>query len=396
MANKNKNTLSRLTLFVTGVFLSPISWIIPKKKNRIIFNSTTNSNYSFNSKYLFEYFVKQHPEFEIKFVINDEILKEKLTLEIGNYFITNKSLKNIFYCLRAFSWITSSLETPIGGIFLRINRLVIHLGHGTPLKNIGFLEKNMSFSKKLYYHLIKNNFTYVLSTSHNFDLIMSNFLKIPLKRIFTSGQPRNDSIFQNKKNYLKEKFDLKENEINILYVPTWRQSSKTILFPFKNFNLKELESFLKENNVNIFLRLHPIFEKEMDENLLKIQGIYNFDSSLAGDVTEYLSCFDMLITDYSSVFIDYLLLNRPILFFPYDLEEYEKTIGFTVDYNLHTPGSKVFTFDNFRNEIIKYLRDKKYYEKERINENVFYNCCRDKTNCEKISKFIMRNIGELK
>ena len=392
--NKNKNTFSRLNLFVTGVFLSPISWVIPKKKNRIVFNSTTNSKYSFNSKYLFEYFIEQYSDFEIKFIINDEKLKEKLTSKIGDYFITNKSLKNIFYCLRAFSWITSSLETPIGGIFLRINRLVIHLGHGTPLKNIGFLEKNMSFSKKLYYHLIKNNFTYVLSTSHNFDLIMSNFLKVPLKRIFTSGQPRNDSIFQNKKEYLKEKFNLKEEEINILYVPTWRQSSKTMLFPFKDFSYKKLGIFLKENGINIFLRLHPEFEKELDKELLNISGIYNFDSSLAGDITEYLSCFDMLITDYSSVFIDYLLLNKPVLFFPYDLEEYENSIGFTVNYNLHTPGAKVFSFDSFKKEVLEHLKDKKYYEKERINENIFYNSCRDKTNCKKISEFIIKNIGD--
>ena len=67
-----------------------------------------------------------------------------LEKELGDYFIETNSIQGMLYSLKAYTWITSSLELPVGGIFQRINRLVIHLGHGTPLKNIGFLEKNIS------------------------------------------------------------------------------------------------------------------------------------------------------------------------------------------------------------------------------------------------------------
>lgn len=394
--NINKYKYVRLMILLTGIFLSPISWIISKNKKRIIFNSTINSCYDYNSKYLFEYFLKNYPEYEVKYVLNNKSLKEKLEKEIGNYFIDTFSLKNIIYCLKAYTWITSSLETPLGGIFLRLNRLVIHLGHGTPFKNIGFMEKNISIVKKIYYILIRNNFSYFLSTSHNFDKIMCNFLNVPLKRIFTNGQPRNDSIFVNKKEFLKNNFVIKEASTNILYAPTWRQKTETILFPFPDIDYKKLEKYLKENNINIFLRIHPSFESEINEEILKIKGIYVFNSKLAEDITEYLSCFDMLITDYSSIFIDYLLLNRPILFLPYDIKEYNEEIGFTIDFEKHTPGSKVYDLETFLNEISKYNENTEYYKNERKRENEFYNICRNNKNCERVTKFILSKIVENK
>lgn len=394
MANINKYKFIRFIMIITGIFLSPVSWLIPKNKKRIIFCSTSNLRYNYNSKYLFEYFKNNYPEYEVKYILNNKELKERLEKEMGNYFIDTFSIKNIIYCLKAHTWITSSLETPLGGIFLRWNRLVIHLGHGTPFKNIGFLEKNIDIVKKIYYILIKNNFSYFLSTSHNFDEIMSKFLNVPLKRIFTNGQPRNDSLFINKKEFLQKNFVIKKADINILYAPTWRQKTETVLFPFADIDYKKLEKYLQENNINIFLRIHPSFESEIDEEILKIKGIYVFNSKLAEDVTEYLSCFDILITDYSSIFIDYLLLNRPILFFPYDLEVYKKEIGFTVDFEEHTPGPKIYDFDAFLKEILKYQKDNKYYKEKLEKENEFYNICRNNTNCKDVTKFILSKIKE--
>ena len=315
-----------------------------------------------------------------------------LEKELGDYFIETNSIQGMLYSLKAYTWITSSLELPVGGIFQRINRLVIHLGHGTPLKNIGFLEKNISVLKKIYYTFIKNNFSYVLSTSHDFDKIMSKFLNIPLKRIFTNGQPRLDSIFEKKEDILNRVFKIEKNMKNILYAPTWRKDSEAELFPFTDFNEKEIENFLEDNKINIFLRVHPDFETEIDEKLLKIKGIYVLNSKVVKDISEYLSCFDLLITDYSSIFIDYLLLDKPILFLPYDFEKYNKEIGFTVNYMTHTPGPKSYSFENFKNEIMKLLNDNEYFFKDRINDKVFYNLYTDNKNCERVSKFILENL----
>ena len=392
MKNTNKYIYIRLMNFIRGIIFSFLYIFIKKNKKRIIFTSTGNTKYDHNSKYFFEYFLKYYPDFDVKYVINEPNLKNNLEEKIGNYFINTNSIKGMLYSLKAYTWITSSIELPVGGIFQRINRLVIHLGHGTPLKNIGFLEKNISTLKKVYYILIKNNFSYVLSTSYDFDKIMSKFLNIPLKRIFTNGQPRLDSIFEKKEDILNRVFKVEKNMKNILYAPTWRQDSETKLFPFSDFNEKEIENFLEDNKINIFLRVHPDFETEIDEKLLKIKGIYVLNSKVVKDISEYLSCFDLLITDYSSIFIDYLLLDKPILFLPYDFENYNEEIGFTVDYMSHTPGPKSYTFKSFKNEIIELLNNNEYFYKERIKDKTFYNLYTDNKNCERVSKFILENL----
>lgn len=392
MKNINKYMYIRLINFIRGIIFSFIYIFIKKDKKRIIFTSTGNIKYDHNSRYLFEYFLKYYSDFEVKYVINDPILKENLKRDLGDHFIETNSIQGIVYSLKAYIWITSSMELPVGGIFQRINRLVIHLGHGTPLKNIGFLEKNISILKKVYYTLIKNNFTYVLSTSPDFNRIMSNFLNIPIERIFTNGQPRLDSIFEKKEYVFENFFKIEKDMKNILYAPTWRQDSDTKLFPFLDFDEKEMEEYLKNNKINIFLRVHPDFETEIDEKLLKIKGIYVLNSKVVKDISEYLSCFDLLVTDYSSIFIDYLLLDKPILFLPYDFEDYNKKIGFTVDYMQHTPGPKTYSFKGFKNEIIELLNNEGYFYNNRIKDKAFYNLYTDNKNCERISKFILKKL----
>lgn len=394
--NIDKYKKIRLYLMILGIVFLPIVLFIPRKKNRIIFSSTSNLRYNYNSKYLFEYFIKKYPEMEIKYVLNDLVLKEKLRIEIGDYFLDTFSLKNIIYCLRASTWVTSSLETPIGGIFLSYKRLVIHLGHGVPLKNIGLMEKNISFLKKVYYRIVRYNFTYFLSTSNKFIKIWTKFLDISEKKIIVAGQPRNDSIYQLKKDFLIDKFKIKENGINVLYAPTWRQWSETKLFPFEDFEYSKLENFLSNNNISIFLRVHPSFENKVESKLLKIKGIYLFDSKIAEDITEYLSCFNILITDYSSIFIDFLLLDRPIIFFPYDYEEYESKIGFTINYNDYTPGNKTYSFESFLLELEKILNRNDTYKKARKKLNNFYNGCKTDKNCKLLSEFILKKLGEEK
>ena len=77
---------------------------------------------------------------------------------------------------------------------------------------------------------------------------------------------------------------------------------------------------------------------------------------------------------------------------PYDFENYNKEIGFTVDYMSHTPGPKSYTFKSFKNEIIELLNNNEYFYKERIKNKTFYNLYTDNKNCERVSKFILENL----
>ena len=97
---------------------------------------------------------------------------------------------------------------------------------------------------------------------------------------------------------------------------------------------------------------------------------------------------DILITDYSSIFIDYLLLEKPIIFYTFDLREYEKLRGLVIDYDndIHTPGpkinslSEIFSIDN---NFIKYDLSKSKH---------FFHKYVDGNSCERIYEFLVNEI----
>jgi len=382
---------ARFLILLFGIIPSLLSILVPKKRNRIVFNSTLNTNYNFNSKYLFEYFLAHHPEYEVLFVMNDAKKRARLSAELGPHFVDTSTLRGMCKALRAACWVCSTLETPVGGIFQRYARFVIHLGHGTPLKNIGYLEKNFGFVKGLYYLIVTTNFSAVLSTSDDYVPVMMRFMRVGKERIVVNGQPRNDFFFVKRKG-AKPEFLSQKAQKHVLYAPTWRPYADTILFPFDDFDVKKLAKQLKKTNTMIYLRLHPYHEKNLSGELLNCENIRLLGSSVVGDITQYLPDFDLLITDYSSIFIDFLLCHKPLIFFDYDLERYEKEIGFTVDYKSHTPGPHPLTMAEALSEMEKLLTDEKYFSKERKTVSKKFNSVQ-KPSCASLAELIRTKIN---
>jgi CDP-glycerol glycerophosphotransferase len=345
-----------------------ISFLIKREKKRIIFNSFLNKRFNSNSKYLFLYFIENIKDYNTYFVINDDDLRNELNEKIGNYFIETKSFLGKIFALKASIWFISGLEFPVAGFFLTYKRCIIHLGHGTPLKNIGLLEKHISFIKKVYYKLVKTNISYAVASSTLFQPVISSFLDLSEKRILIAGQARNDQLF------LKSDLCIKNivgnnNMKNLLYAPTWRTINKIKLFPFDDFNMMEFIDFLEKNKINIFIRTHPDYEDEMNNELLSMSNIYRFSGKEYHEIMDYLNVFDLLITDYSSIYFDYLLLDRPLVFLPYDYDAYNEEIGFAITYPEYTPGYKPSTMKGFNNAIFEslYGEDKYKQAREQVN-----------------------------
>ncbi len=376
---------------VKGLLPSFISLFLNRKSNRIVFNSEFNENFNHCSKHLFLYFINKHKHLECKFLINNEELKNELSLKYGDYFITSKGFKNTLYILRASTWVTSSLETPIGGLFLSFRRNVFHLGHGAPLKAIGLGESYVNPFKSIYYRLIRTNFTYFVSTSEVFDSAWRKCLNLNERRILRGAQCRNDLIL----NPDVKALDLlnPNKRTTVIYAPTWRPFCDTKLFPFDDFEYSELNDFLIKNQIQLFLRLHPNFQMALPEELLNMDNIALLSKDKVEDINTILGGFDLLITDYSSIYIDYLNAFKPILFLPYDFDEYNRKIGFSIDYERYTPGPKPCTSDEFFYEIMKLLEDKNYYGRQRENVHLLLNST-TKRHTEKTANLIC-NISRL-
>ena len=396
--NTNKYNNKRAKILLKGILPSFLGIFIPKNKKRVILTSTRNEFYNFNSKYLFEYFITNHPEYEVKYIMNNEAKREKLNKQFGvenNYFIETESLKGMWYALQAKTWCVSALETPVGGFFLKFNRIVLHLGHGAYFRSALFIENTLPWHKRLYYHLIKNNFSHHLITSDAIAKVAPKMFDCKKSQIAILGEPMNDRIFNPNEKLFKKIFgeDILEQQ-NILYAPTWRQDGSLKLFPFDDMNWDEFILFLEENNINIFLRMHPSYEEDLSFYTNKTANIKIMDSKAVEDVNEVIALFDMVITDYSSVYAGYLLLHKPLLFLSYDLEEYAQNTGFVLPYDKATAGPKPQTMVAFKNEISKLLNDETYFLEERQEASILFNGTNSDNNSKQVAQFIIKKLDE--
>lgn len=355
-----------------------------------LFSSTDNSHYNYNSRYLFEYVKENLPKITPLFVINDPELRNSLSSKYGKqYFIETESIQGIRQALSAGVWFTSA-GLPAYGTGLHKKRLIINLWHGVPLKKIALLDPNLKKAARIYFKKIfSENYTCILTTSHELIPLMARSFAVSEDKIKVWGQPRNDGLFQKNdcREILGQLFpDLPEYTKTVLYAPTFRDYGQVQLFPFKDFDQEQLEAFLDEKNILLFIRTHVAEQGSAAPYLGK--RIRFLGNEQAEDVTGILNIFDCLITDYSSIYIDYLLTDKPMIFLPYDRQQYLDGRGMNFDYDDVTPGPKPETFNDFLDALSP---KEDFWKSERTRVNRLFNeiqhpCAADI--CNKVLKMI--------
>ena len=276
---------------------------------------------------------------------------------------------------------------------------IIQLWHGTPLKKMGFDDKisnhgdyKLPLSKKI----LKEVFP-VLKIDYNYSILISSSKEVKNKlmscfgmdpnKIKITGYPRNDALFDSNKT----------NDLSLkgIYMPTFRDNkSNYSLFSDWGFDVQKVTESLKKNNVSLFVKLHPFTEKE---DLINIENILrNFDNIHVfkeKDIYKHLNEFDFLITDYSSIYFDYLLLNRPIIFAPFDIEYYlndEREMYY--DYNEVTPGPKARNWLELMDFIEESIKNPQKHEKERLKINKIFNKYNDSKSSARVFEEIIKLI----
>lgn len=355
-----------------------------------VFSSVHNRTFNYNSSYLFLY-VKEHcPQIHPYYVMNDDKKREELGEKYGKeYFLDGKTMAGIRKILSCKVWFTSTAP-PLYGVGFRKKYVILNLWHGIPLKKIGMEQENLSwFTRKYYKYLFADNYEGVVTTSSHLVHIMSRSFLVEPERIKVWGQPRNDVLFSSNSEGkgLEEVFsgELPPYEKVVLYAPTFRDHEPTQLFPFQDMDRERLCQWLEEKKIFLCIRLHLYDQtgyqwiQELDRTGSRIRFL-NEDRTV--DIMEALKEFDLLITDYSSIYMDYLLTGKPILFLPYDQEAYLKERGMNFPYDQVTPGPKPKTFQEFLNSMEDLLYNHDGYVRQRESVNNFLNeiqrpCCAD-------------------
>lgn len=330
LSNRHKYTAKRFFSFSLSPIVFFLSYLF-RKKDIAIFSSSLNNEFSDNSRALFEHLYNDVDNTtEIFFVMNDAVQRHSLNKVYPGRFITNYKPKDILTIIKAKYWFCSAMELPLQSFFERKKRTVIHMGHGMLYKKVGLMENGIKLYKKVYYCLVSSNFSFSIATSEFFVPYISRGFGIPISRVKILPQPKTSLVpnpVEVKNPILKD-----SSSLNILYAPTWRPYSDVNIFPFSDFDLEKLNDFLSTRNVHVWLRVHPRFEQDIVKDLLDLPNVHLFSSSQYGEINCYLDYFDVLISDYSSIFFDFITLERPVLFFDYDVCEYNSKVGLIEDY----------------------------------------------------------------
>lgn len=202
-----------------------------------------------------------------------------------------------------------------------------------------------------------NTYTDVFVSSEAVIPCYAEAFRCAEKRIKAFGTPRTDIYFDKdfvgsqREELLKIFPEIGDRKI-ILYAPTFRGNSPDLAYNENPIDYEKLKVSFGDEYA-LLLKLHPFTAKKFgltDEEKEKF-GDFVFDGSTAVKIETALCAADILIADYSSLIFEYSLLNKPMLFYAYDLEQYEHDRSFYFDYKSFVPGKIVINNDEIISSI---------------------------------------------
>ena len=149
------------------------------------------------------------------------------------------------------------------------------------------------------------------------------------------------------------KCQLDERQL-ILYAPTFRKNNSG-LYKFSTAEAEELASFLSKNNAVMGIRPH--INRRVRPFLLKKPEFLDLSAAMYDETQVLLRLTDVLITDYSSIWLDFLLLGRPVIAFIYDWNKYKEDRGLIYDYKQIFPGPQIHKFSELIPALEKALKN---------------------------------------
>ncbi|WP_405305321.1 CDP-glycerol glycerophosphotransferase family protein [Methanobrevibacter sp.] len=308
--------------------------VFPVDKNRISFIIDSHESFKGNLNYIRKEFEKRG-SFEFNFFYKDKISFSSFKkLATSKYVFLND---NFF---------------PLAFMNFKNETKVVQLWHapGASKKFGGSVASPDDIDMLLK---IGRNTDYLISSSKKIENYYAEAFQIDKSKIKPLGLPRLDYYFENHDlNKLKDdfckKYNVDSNKRIALYAPTFREE-ESYNNVFKYLDLKKFNEVLGSDYV-LALRLHPKIKDFYKGNIESTEEYV--DCSDYPSEQELMMLSDILITDYSSIMIEFAVLNKPIMFFVYDLDNYLQTErGFYYDFKKTVPGKLVYDSDELINAI---------------------------------------------
>lgn len=383
-----RNILAVIRYF-WGVPFFLLSKLVPKK-NIVVFGARNGKAYDWNSRYIFEY-MQALPDCEFKcywVTRSNEIFKE---LRQRSMPVLKMFTWRAFRVLLRARWaVISSSITDIDSNLVS-GAKVLQTGHGLMVKKIayGFLDAydDGKGLERLMYQLYvfavrmfdrQCKFDYVLAPSENFIYRIMQDYRIGRERIWVTGMPRDDALFEKTK---------KPSRRIISYLPTHRyhlagcSNHLKDLFLNYGFDAEKFNRMLEEKDAELILKPHHLHDglKEVRELFSAYPRLSVYEGD---DAIPLLLESDVLISDYSSIFCNYLHLNRPVIFSLFDYETY-KSVQSVSDLLDDPPGTVCRSWNQVQDAVVDAF-DVDRHEKKRIKMREHLYAFSDGRNCQRI------------
>ena len=316
--------ISKVIYYGFTVLFNRIFSVLPLKGERVLFLSDVRGSMDGNFRFIYE---KLPEGYDVRTSFKADRSVKRSLKEYMRQCIYLATSKYIF--LEDYAECTAFMH-------VRKSQELIQLWHGSgAFKKFGHSRAGEGSPERI--HPGYKRYTKIFVSSGFIRLCYSEAFNVPPERVIAAGVPRTDVFFDEK--YKEEKIkafyercpEACKKKV-IVFAPTYRGAKVgDASYGFEKLDLDMLYKALHEEYVFI-IKWHPALYNNISTG--KVKGFdlerykgFAYDLSDVREVNDLLFAADILITDYSSVIFDYALLKKPIIYFAYDLEEYENTRG---------------------------------------------------------------------
>lgn len=357
-----------------------VSCFMPICEDKMLFCTETGEKLTGNLKCMYEIFNDEQYK---RIIHTQKDRRDKRNLrEIIALWNDLTTAKYIF--LDDFYTMTSAMK-------VRKKQELIQLWHGAgAFKKFGFSRigtgddiRNINSGYRKY--------TKVITSSDTIRPLYAEAFDVTLSKVKATGCPRTDVFFdetwkcKSKEKMYNQYPEFVDKKI-VLFAPTYRgKRIEDADYDFDYANLDALQNELG-NDYAIMVRWHPALKRNIDKGIVNSSSCKNvYDVTGWDDINELLVITDILITDYSSVIFDYYFMNKPIIYFVYDLEDYEAGRGLYYNFDKYVYGD-VVPDRKFLAQSIK--AENQCEEKRAAFKKRFLDAC-DGHSTEKTAKYIL-------
>jgi len=340
-----------------------------KQPGLVVLTAFHGDGYRGNTRVLFESLL-EHPTLKAVWLSRSPALVKRLSERFGKAVVCRThSLAGLKMIARADVILLTHGTSDYPFIFLPRRALIIQTYHGLPTKRGEYL-RPASETPPGFLHraILRYRFKPIdvfLSSSPAVSELFTRRFNLEPTQLAETGFPAYDQLLGSEQQPLPEVLQTNGIAIRkvILYAPTYRRRARTRWFPFPDQDIDAIAAMLEREQALLCLRPHPNDRFSLQRFTRVSNRIMDAGQHAVEEVFQLLPSVDCIITDYSSIYLEGLLRDIPVVFLPYDAATYERGHAFPpVEVR---PGPEPSTQADFLQDVKNALHRKDGFDEER-------------------------------